>query len=215
MMSESFKNIFFSRDRPGVPELRRRNVVVVAVLVGILAGMGTLVYYAEPLYRLFCQVTGYGGTTGISALAPTSVTGRSVSVLFDANVAPDLPWRFSPPKPLQLKIGESKRVSFVGVNLGDEPILGTATFNVTPYKVGKYFNKIECFCFTEQLLMPGESKEFPVTFFLDPAIADDSNANDVSGIVLSYTFFNKGTAARDAYLREHRSSTQPIRKPGS
>jgi cytochrome c oxidase assembly protein subunit 11 len=196
-------------------ENRKKNIVVVVALVAVLSGMGSLVYYAEPLYRLFCRVTGYGGTTGTAASAPSSATGQIVSVHFDTNVANGLPWRFTPPKPLKLRLGESKRVSFVGVNLGDEPILGTATFNVTPFKVGKYFNKIECFCFTEQLLMPGERKEFPVSFFVDPKIAEDSNAKEATAIVLSYTFFNKGTAARDAYMRKHRIPSKLTREIGS
>ncbi|MEL0108324.1 MAG: cytochrome c oxidase assembly protein [Rhodospirillaceae bacterium] len=196
-------------------ENRKKNIVVVVALVAVLSGMGTLVYYAEPLYRLFCRVTGYGGTTNTATTAPNSISDQSVSVHFDTNVAPDLPWRFTPPKPLELRLGESKRVSFVGVNLGDEPILGTATFNVTPYKVGKYFNKIECFCFTEQLLMPGERKEFPVMFFVDPAITEDSNAKDISAIALSYTFFNKGTAARDEYIKKLQKPSKPVREIGS
>lgn len=214
-MSESFRNVHIPQVRSRTAGLRRKNTVVVLVLVGVLSGMGTLVYYAEPLYRLFCQVTGYGGTTGIAASAPTSVTGRSVSVLFDTNVASDLPWKFTPPKPLELKIGESKQVSFTGVNQGDEPILGTATFNVTPFKIGKYFNKVECFCFTEQLLMPGESKKFPVAFFIDPKIINDTNASDVTAIVLSYTFFNKGEAARDAYLQKNQARSKSVRETGS
>src|SRR5918996_255221 len=127
----------------------------------------------------------------------------TITVRFDVNVAPDLPWKFVPPKPVTLRLGEEHLVAFEAANVSDEPILGTATFNVTPFKAGEYFNKIECFCFTEQLLMPGESKKFPVTFFVDPGIADDPNTVDVSAITLSYTFFNKGEAGRDEYLRTH------------
>lgn len=183
--------------------LRRKNALVVAVLLGIISGMGTLVYFAVPLYQLFCQVTGFGGTTRVAAGAPDAAGAAAITVRFDANVAPDLPWKFVPPKPVTLRLGEERLVAFEAANFGDEPILGTATFNVTPFKAGEYFNKIECFCFTEQLLLPGESKEFPVTFFVEPAIADDPNAAEVSAITLSYTFFNKGDAARDEYLRTH------------
>jgi cytochrome c oxidase assembly protein subunit 11 len=188
---------------PGTAGRRRKNAVVVAVLLSILGGMGTLVYFAVPLYQLFCQVTGFGGTTRVAAAAPDAAGAAAITVRFDANVAPDLPWTFVAPKPVTLRLGEERLVAFEAANLGDEPILGTATFNVTPFKAGEYFNKIQCFCFTEQLLMPGESKEFPVTFFVDPAIADDPNAADISAITLSYTFFNKGEAARDEYLRTH------------
>ena len=182
---------------------RRKNALVVAVLLGIISGMGALVYFAVPLYQLFCQVAGFGGTTRVATAAPDAAGAAAITVRFDANVAPDLPWQFVAPKPVTLRLGEEHLVAFEAVNRSNEPILGTATFNVTPFKAGRYFNKIECFCFTEQLLMPGESKEFPVTFFVDPAIADDPDAAEVSAITLSYTFFNKGEAARDEYLRTH------------
>jgi cytochrome c oxidase assembly protein subunit 11 len=191
-------------DRAQVPAGRRRkNALVAAALLGIIGAMGTLVYFAVPLYQLFCQVTGFGGTTRVAASAPDPAGAAAITVRFDANVAPDLPWEFLAPKPITLRLGEERLVAFEAANFGDEPVLGTATFNVTPFKAGEYFNKIECFCFTEQLLLPGESKEFPVTFFVDPVIADDLNAAEVSAITLSYTFFNKGEAARDEYLRTH------------
>ncbi|MGE0333858.1 MAG: cytochrome c oxidase assembly protein [Gammaproteobacteria bacterium] len=183
------------------PTTGRRNLLVAAGLLCVIAAMGTLVYYAVPLYRLFCQVTGFGGTTQVSVAAPGATALPPVTVRFDANVAPDLPWRFTPPEAVELHPGEERQIAYTAVNTGSEPVLGTATFNVTPAKVGLYFNKIECFCFTEQLLMPGERKDFPVSFFVDPAIADDTNASEVRSITLSYTFFNKGTEARDAYLR--------------
>lgn len=165
--------------------------------------MVALVAYSVPLYRLFCQVTGYGGTTRIAATAPGPAKAPPVTVRFDANVASDMPWRFVAPQALVLPLGEEGQVTFTVLNLADEPILGTATFNVTPFNVGPYFDKIQCFCFTEQLLMPGERKELPVTFFVDPKIAEDPDARDVREITLSYTFFNKGQAASDAYLKTH------------
>ena len=185
--------------------------MVVAALLGVLGVMGTLVYFAVPLYQLFCQVTGYGGTTRAATAAPDAAGAAWITVRFDANVAPDLPWKFVAPKPVTLRLGEELLVAFEAVNRSDEPILGTATFNVTPFKAGEYFNKIECFCFTEQLLMPGESKEFPVTFFVDPAIADDPNAVEVSAITLSYTFFTKGEAAR-MNISEPIGSRAPLRR---
>lgn len=177
--------------------------MVAAGLLCLIAAMGTLVSYAVPLYRLFCQVTGFGGTPQISAAAPGATALAPVTARFDANVAPDLPWRFSAPEAVELRPGEARQVAYTAVNNGSEPVLGTATFNVTPAKVGLYFNKIECFCFNEQLLMPGERKNFPVTFFVDPGLADDPNAAEVRSITLSYTFFNKGAEARDAYLLSH------------
>jgi cytochrome c oxidase assembly protein subunit 11 len=182
---------------------RRRNVLLVAGLLLIPAGMVALVAYAVPLYRLFCQVTGFGGTTRIATAAPGPAAAPPVTVRFDANVAPDMPWRFVAPQAMALPLGQEGQVAFTVLNLADEPILGTATFNVTPFKAGPYFDKIQCFCFTEQLLLPGERKELPVTFFVDPKITEDPDTRDVREITLSYTFFNKGRAARDAYLTTH------------
>ena len=200
---------------PGSAGRRRKNALVVTVLLGILGGMGTLVYFAVPLYQLFCQVTGFGGTTRVATAAPDAAGAAAITVRFDANVAPDLPWKFIPPKPVRIRLGEEHLVAFEAVNRSDEPILGTAIFNVTPFKSGEYFNKIECFCFTEQFLMPGESKKFPVTFFVDPGIADDPNAVDVSAITLSYTFFNKGEAARDEYLRTRQVESAASKGPSN
>lgn len=191
------------------PRRRRRNTTVVAGLLVIVAAMGTLVYYSVPLYRLFCEVTGFGGTTQAAQAAPTAVIDREITVRFDANVASGLPWRFIAPKPVTLRLGEERVVAYKGKNIGNEPYLGTATFNVTPFKAGEYFNKIQCFCFTEQLLLPGEEKEFTVSFFVDPKLAEDRNAADVLTITLSYTFFDQGVEARDRYMREHKISYRP------
>ncbi len=171
--------------------------------VGVIVGMVGLTAAAVPLYELFCRATGYGGTTSVAERAPDEVVDRTMTVRFDANVAPDLPWRFAAPEPVEVRLGETAVVAYTAANLGDEPVLGTATYNVTPFKAGAYFSKIECFCFTEQLLMPGERKEFPVSLFVDPAIAEDPNAREVTTITLSYTFFDQGREARDRYLREH------------
>lgn len=188
---------------------RRRNTTVVAGLLLILTAMGTLVYYSVPLYQLFCEVTGFGGTTRATQASSATVIDREITVRFDANVASGLPWRFTAPKPVKLRLGEERVVAYKGKNIGSEPHLGTATFNVTPFKTGEYFNKIECFCFTEQLLLPGEEKEFTVSFFVDPKLAEDPNAKEVATITLSYTFFNQGTEARDRYMREHKVSYEP------
>lgn len=199
-----------SRATPMTPAprsaLRRRNMTIVAVASITVAAMVGLTYAAVPLYRLFCQVTGFAGTTQVAAAAPGAVAGSTVTVRFDANVAPNLAWRFVAPEPIQVRLGEEHLVKFFATNTGSEPILGTATFNVTPLQIGKYFSKIQCFCFTEQLLRPGESKEFPVTFFVDPAIAEDQDGKEVNTITLSYTFFSKGKEALAAYLRAHKLS---------
>ena len=191
------------------PQRRRRNATVVASLLPIVAGMGVLVYYSAPLYRLFCDVTGFGGTTRAAQAAPIAVIDREITVRFDANVASGLAWRFVAPEPVRLRLGEERVIAYKGKNIGDEPYLGTATFNVTPFKAGEHFNKVQCFCFTEQLLLPDEEKEFTVSFFVDPELAEGPNGTDISTITLSYTFFDQGAEARDRYLREHKVSFTP------
>lgn len=195
--------------------LRRRNFTVVAASVVTVAVMVALSFAAVPLYRLFCQVTGFAGTTQVAASAPGAVGSTLIAVRFDANVAPGLAWRFTAPKPVEVRLGEERLVAFTATNIGDEPLLGTATFNATPLQVGKYFNKIQCFCFTEQLLLPGGSKEFPVSFFVDPSIAENNDSNDVAAITLSYTFFNKGRRALEEYLRTHKMAVRAISAVGA
>lgn len=180
-------------------KLRRRNIVVAAASVLTVAAMVALSYAAVPLYRLFCQVTGFAGTTQVAASAPGAVGSKVVTVRFDANVASGLVWRFVAPKPVEVRLGEERLVAFAATNIGNEPLIGTATFNVTPLQIGKYFTKIQCFCFTEQLLLPGESKEFPASFFVDPSINEDGDGKDVTAITLSYTFFNNGRRALEEY----------------
>lgn len=178
-------------------------MITVAGSLAVIAIMGTLVYYSVPLYRLFCQVTGFAGTTQIARTAPGAVVGPPITVRFDANVASNLPWRFTAPVPVKVRLGEQQKVAYTAVNLSNEPVLGMAIYNVTPLEIGKYFYKIQCFCFTEQLLMPGERKEFPLVFYVDPAIADDPDGRTVNTITLSYTFYNKGREVMEQYLRSH------------
>ncbi|MEQ8664855.1 MAG: cytochrome c oxidase assembly protein [Rhodospirillales bacterium] len=183
-------------------ERRRRNLTIAGALTVFVIGMIGLAFAAVPLYELFCRVTGYGGTTQIAESSSDRIVDRVVRLDFDTNVANGLQWRFDAPEPVEMKIGEERQVTFTAVNRSDRPILGTSAFNASPLKVGKYVQKIECFCFTEQLLMPGESKEFPVTFYIDPELANDRNTDDVRAITLSYTFFDKGKAALEQYLSE-------------
>lgn len=178
---------------------KRRTAAMLAVLV---LGMVGLSFAAVPLYRLFCAVTGYGGTTQIATAAPEQ-SARRITVRFDANVAANMAWAFSAPKPVELAVGETGLAAYKGRNPTSRPILGTATYNVVPARAGVYFNKIQCFCFTEQLLMPGEEKEFPVTFFVDPAIEDDPDLASVTTIPLSYTFFDQGDEALEGYMASH------------
>jgi cytochrome c oxidase assembly protein subunit 11 len=170
--------------------LRRRNARVVLLSLGLFAAMSGLVVASVPLYRLFCQVTGYGGTTRTAVAAPDAVPGTAITVRLDANVNAGLPWRFFAEKrQVTLALGEIATMVYRAENLSDEPVVGTATFNVTPFAAGPYFNKIQCFCFVEQRLGPGASAELPVTFFVDPAILEDPEAKHLRTITLSYTFF--------------------------
>lgn len=170
----------------------RRRHGTALVLGGVVCAMVGLAFAAVPLYRWMCAVTGYDGTTGTADAAPGAIGDRLMTVRFDANVARDLPWRFAP-KELQVsvRIGEQTLAIYTATNTTDRPITGTATYNVTPEKAGAYFDKIECFCFTEQALKPGETMEFPVSFFVDPAILDDRELDSVKTITLSYTFVEK------------------------
>jgi cytochrome c oxidase assembly protein subunit 11 len=168
----------------------RRDVVVAAACGVFVAAMVGAAYAAVPLYNWFCRSTGFGGTTQVSAAAPSQVLGRSITVRFDANVAPGLPWRFVPEKnSVDVRIGEVVTINYVATNLAARETVGQATYNVTPPTTGAYFQKINCFCFTEQSMKPGETREMPVVFYIDPALAKDAEQNDLNTITLSYTYF--------------------------
>ena len=173
------------------PASARRNRMTVALLLSVFVGMVGLSFASVPLYRLFCAATGYGGTTQRATSAPAEIGERVVTVRFNAGVASrDLPWEFrAVESEARVHVGEDRLVFFRARNTGSEPSVGVATFNVTPFKAGPYFQKIACFCFSEQTLAPGESVDMGVSFFVDPAIAKDPNLNDVTTITLSYTFF--------------------------
>ncbi|MCP4329014.1 MAG: cytochrome c oxidase assembly protein [Alphaproteobacteria bacterium] len=169
---------------------RRRHAITVAGLAMVIMAMGGLVYASVPLYQWFCQATGYGGTTNTAVEAPAVIGEREMIVRFNADVNSRLPWEFEPSqREVVVRLGEQTLAFYQARNTGEEAIVGTATFNVTPQKAGYYFTKIECFCFTEQRLAPGESLEMPVSFFIDPDLAADPNLDDVTSITLSYTFF--------------------------
>ncbi len=172
---------------------RRNNAPIVVVLVSVVGGMLALTASAVPLYRLFCSVTGFGGTTGVTtAETAKAASDKTIAVRFDANVNPALPWRFEPEKrEVRVRLGEPTLAFYKAVNVSDHTVTGTATYNVTPYKAGIYFSKIQCFCFTEQTLAPHQSAEMTVQFVVDPEIFKDPNTTDVTAITLSYTFFPK------------------------
>ena len=170
----------------------RRNLNVVMSLVGIFCFMVGLTFAAVPLYRIFCARTGYDGTPirADAAGERGKAIDRVVTVSFTGDINSGMPWAFYPKQnKIEAKVGQTYLAFFEAKNLSNQPITGTATFNVSPEPWGPYFVKIECFCFTEQTLQPGESVEMPVTFYLDPALAEDKNLKRMSDVTLSYTFF--------------------------
>jgi cytochrome c oxidase assembly protein subunit 11 len=167
-------------------------------LLGVLAVMFGLVAYSETLYRMFCQATGYGGTTRVATAEAGRVLDRTVTIRFNADVAPGLPWTFRPDqREVTVHVGERGLAFFTATNNSNHPITGQATFNVTPEKTGQYFNKIQCFCFSEQTLQPHQTVHMPVSFFIDPDIAANRNADDVTDVILSYTFFRAPNDAKN------------------
>ncbi len=187
-----------------IPQVRRSNTrtgITAALLALAMLGLG---FAAVPLYRLFCQVTGFGGTTmrategqAIAAERAGAKAGASISVRFDANIDADLPWTFRPEQVTQtVKLGQRQMAFYYAKNNSDRPISGQASFNVSPDQTGGYFNKVQCFCFTEQTLQPGEEVHMPVLFFVDPAILQDADAAPVEQITLSYSFHRAPDAAQ-------------------
>ena len=169
----------------------RRNGRTAALAALVAVAMVGLAFASVPLYRLFCQVTGFAGTTQarVGADAPGAV-GERISVRFDATVSGALPWRFEPEENRhEVAIGERAIAFYTAHNLSARPVTGTATFNVTPASAGRYFTKVQCFCFTEQRLEPGQEVRMPVVFYVDPRILQDPNARRISEITLSYTFY--------------------------
>ena len=167
---------------------RNRRVALISFLGA--AGMVGASYAAVPLYEIFCQVTGYGGTTQVAETLPEKILHRRITIRFNADTDRALPWKFTAVKDrVEVRVGENTLAFYRARNVSGRAVSGTATFNVTPLKAGQYFNKIECFCFTEQWLEPGGEVDMPVSFFVDPAIAEDPNLDDVKEITLSYTFF--------------------------
>ncbi len=168
---------------------RSKRATVIGFMA-VLAVMTAVTSYSVTLYRLFCQVTGAGGTTQRVEANASAPTGREVTVYFDTTVAPNLPWRFEPSqRSVTVHLGQDAMAFFDATNNSDHDIVGHAAFNVTPEKVGAYFKKIQCFCFSEERLRAGETAHMPVTFFVDPKLAADPNTADVHEITLSYTFF--------------------------
>ncbi|WP_170005427.1 cytochrome c oxidase assembly protein [Pseudopontixanthobacter vadosimaris] len=186
--------------------VQSRNLRVALIALAAAVGMLGLGYAAVPLYRIFCQVTGFGGTTQRASIADADLASQlaqsagspTISVRFDGNIARDVPWSFGPEQATDtVQIGQRDMAFYIARNNSDVPITGTATFNVEPEQTGKYFNKVQCFCFTEQTLQPGEEVRMPVLYYVDPAILQDENAKNVEQITLSYTF-HKAIEAEDS-----------------
>ena len=177
--------------------MNRRNGTTVALLAAVVLGMVGLSFASVPLYRLFCQATGFGGTTQRAAAPPGQIADAIVTVRFDAMTAPELGWEFRPlERAVRVHPGEQREVLFRAVNRSAETVTATATFNVTPTKTGIYFDKLQCFCFNEQQLKPGESRDMGVVFFVDPDLLTDPSTSDVRTITLSYTMFRAPAASQ-------------------
>jgi cytochrome c oxidase assembly protein subunit 11 len=168
----------------------RRDVLVAACCGALVASMVGAAYAAVPFYTWFCKTTGFGGTTQVAERAPDHVLGRTLTIRFDSNVTPGLPWKFQPEQnEIQVRIGEVATVRYKVVNEAAREVAGQASYNVSPPTVGAYFDKINCFCFTEQRLKAGETREMTVVFYVDPSIVKDHDQDDLSTITLSYTFY--------------------------
>lgn len=179
-------------------------------LVGIVIFMAAMAWAAIPMYSLFCKVTGYGGTTNSAKAGSDLILDKTITVRFDGMVDKDMPWVFKPAqRSMTLRIGETGLAFYTAHNPTDHPVAGQAAYNVTPYAAGSYFDKIQCFCFTEQVLQPGETVEMPVSFYVDPAIVDDPEGKYVHTITLSYTFYQIDLPKDDAQAAAAPSQTAP------
>jgi len=186
----------------------RRDMIVAACCGVFVAAMVGMSFAAVPLYDWFCRTTGFGGRTQVATAAPQGAAGRMITIRFDANVAGGLPWRFEPEQnSVRARIGEVVTVNYLATNLAARETLGQAAYNVAPATSGIHFQKINCFCFTEQRLGPGEKREMPVVFYVDPALAKDAELHDLDTITLSYSFYALREPARPVADRATKSAT--------
>ncbi len=190
------------------PHRNRRDIIVAASCGAFVALMVGAAYASVPFYDWFCRATGFGGKPQIATAAPQGALGRTVTVRFDANVAGGLPWRFEPEQnAIDVRLGEVVTVNFTVTNLAARETVGQAAYNVAPPTTGSYFNKINCFCFTEQRLAPGEKREMPVVFYVDPALMKDAELDDLNTITLSYSFYAVREPAKPVADRGTKSAT--------
>jgi len=191
--------------------MRRRKGATALLLVSVVAGMAGLSFASVPLYRLFCQATGVGGTTQRADRAPANASDVVVTIRFNAETAPDLGWEFHPLQDaVTVHPGEQRQIFYRVVNKTTQPVTASATFNVTPAKSGIYFDKLQCFCFSEQHLEPGESADMGVVFFVDPDILTDPNTTELRTITLSYTMFRAHTPVRPTASAAPRSRASSV-----
>jgi cytochrome c oxidase assembly protein subunit 11 len=191
--------------------MQRHKGATALLLASVVAGMAGLSFASVPLYRLFCQATGFGGTTQRAASAPSATSGAVVTIRFNAETAPDLGWEFHPLQDaVTVHLGEQRQIFYRAVNKTTQPVTASATFNVTPAKSGIYFDKLQCFCFSEQHLEPGESADMGVVFFVDPDILTDPNTAELRTITLSYTMFRAHTPVRPTAAAAPRSGASSV-----
>lgn len=206
-MSDSLKQSSTDKSK------QRKNAHVAFSCFAFFAGMICLAYASVPLYSLFCKVTGYGGTTKRSEIASQTVLDKTINVRFDSNIGDSaLGWKFKPlQREVKIKIGEQTKIAYMAENTISVPTTGTATFNVTPQAAGAYFNKMECFCFTETTLQPGESMDMPVVFFIDPEIVNAVETKNIGTITLSYTFYEADEPAQVSAVSGNKNqSAKPL-----
>ena len=190
--------------------LRRRDKIVATACGLFVALMVGAAYASVPLYNWFCRVTGFNGTTQVATSGPGVVLDQKITIRFDANTGPGLPWRFEPEqKTIEVRLGEVVTVNYLVINETARPITASAAYNVTPLTMGAYFQKINCFCFTEQTLKAGEKREMPVVFYIDPAMAKDADGATANTITLSYTFYPQREPSRPVAV------SAPATRPGS
>jgi cytochrome c oxidase assembly protein subunit 11 len=190
--------------------LRRRDKIVATACGLFVALMVGAAYASVPLYNWFCRVTGFNGTTQVATSGPGVVLDQKITIRFDANTGPGLPWRFEPEqKTIEVRLGEVVTVNYLVVNETARPITASAAYNVTPLTMGAYFQKINCFCFTEQTLKAGEKREMPVVFYIDPAMAKDADGATINTITLSYTFYPQREPSRPVAV------SAPATRPGA
>lgn len=182
-------------------EVSRKNARMGLTILAVIIGMAALSYASVPLYDVFCRVTGFGGTTQTAQNLPDQILERTVTVHFNADTDRNLPWDFKPEqRGITVQLGQKGVTAFTAKNKSDKPVTGTAIYNVTPLKAGKYFHKIQCFCFDEQTLAPNQEVSMPVLFYVDPKMNEDPDMDDVKTITLSYSFFKAQTQELDNAL---------------